>query len=85
MRDRYLQLFNMIDDSRLSSPQNEVTVHLTISNKNNYFYTVFKGYKRKPEVTSSMYTSVERRFIEKILKKKKKKKQQKKKKKKKKK
>ncbi|MCP6553385.1 ATP-dependent endonuclease, partial [Klebsiella pneumoniae] len=67
LRDRYLQLFNMIDDSRLNSPQNEVTVHLTISNKNNYFYTVFKGYKRKPEVTSSMYTSVERRFIEKIL------------------
>lgn len=33
LRDRYLQLFNMIDDSRLSSPQNEVTVHLTISNK----------------------------------------------------
>ncbi|EOG6951566.1 AAA family ATPase [Edwardsiella piscicida] len=67
LRDRYLQLFSMIDDSRLREPQNEVTVHLTISNQNNYFYTVFKGYRRKTDVTSSMYTSRERSFVEKIL------------------
>lgn len=67
LRDRYLQLFNMIEDSRLPSPQSDVTVHLTITNKNNFYYSVFKGYKRKSDVTSSQYTSKERVFIEKLL------------------
>lgn len=67
LRDRYLQLYRMIEDSRLSSPQSDVTVHLTITNKNNFYYSVFKGYKRKNDVTSSQYTSKERIFIEKLL------------------
>ncbi|HID9457814.1 AAA family ATPase [Serratia ureilytica] len=67
LRDRYLQLYRMIEDSRLPSPQSDVTVHLTITNKNNFYYSVFKGYKRKNEVTSSQYTSKERIFIEKLL------------------
>lgn len=67
LRDRYLQLFNMIEDSRLPSPQSDVTIHLTITNKNNFYYSVFKGYRRKIDVTSSQYTSKERVFIEKIL------------------
>ncbi len=68
LRDRYLQLFDMIEDSRLSTPQNEVTVHLTITNKNNFYYSVFKGYKRKQNITSSKYTSKERTFVDKLLK-----------------
>lgn len=68
LRDRYLQLFDMIEDSRLSTPQNEVTVHLTITNKNNFYYSVFKGYKRKQDITSSKYTSKERIFVDKLLK-----------------
>ncbi len=67
LRERYLQLFNMIEDSRLPSPQSDVTVHLTITNKNNFYYSVFKGYKRKSDITSSQYTSKERVFIEKLL------------------
>lgn len=67
LRDRYLQLFNMIEDSRLSVPQNEVTIHLTITNKNNFYYSVFKGYRRKQGITSSKYTSKERDFVEKLL------------------
>ncbi|MFP1908192.1 AAA family ATPase [Lonsdalea quercina] len=67
LRDRYLQLYRMIEDSRLPSPQSDVTVHLTITNKNNFYYSVFKGYKRKTDVTSSQYTSKERIFIEKLL------------------
>jgi len=68
LRDRYLQLFDMIEDSRLSTPQNEVTIHLTITNKNNFYYSVFKGYKRKQNITSSKYTSKERTFVDKLLK-----------------
>lgn len=67
LRDRYLQLYRMIEDSRLASPQSDVTVHLTITNRNNFYYSVFKGYKRKNDVTSSQYTSKERIFIEKLL------------------
>lgn len=49
LRDRYLQLFNMIDDSRLNSPQNEVTVHLTISNKIIIFILFLKVTRGSPK------------------------------------
>ncbi|MNI30864.1 hypothetical protein D3C73_847240 [compost metagenome] len=57
----------MIDDSKLPKSQKEFTIHLTISKTNNYFYTLFKGYRRKKEVTSAKYTAKEREFVEMLL------------------
>ncbi|WJV53241.1 AAA family ATPase [Prodigiosinella aquatilis] len=69
MYDIYLDIHEMLEDSRTIKPQKEFTVYLTISNKNNFSYSLFKGYRRKKEATSAKYTSKERNFIDKIFKK----------------
>lgn len=67
IRDMYLQLFNMYEDSRLTEPQDDFIIHLIISNKGNLFYSIFSGYTKKKTTKASKYSYKERNFVDKLL------------------
>ncbi|AWO80486.1 ATP-dependent nuclease [Serratia marcescens] len=67
IRDMYLQLFNMYEDSRLTEPQDDFIIHLIISNKGNLFYSIFSGYTKKKTIKPSKYSYKERNFVDKLL------------------